>query len=218
MFSENNTVSTHDTNNSKFSQVCFNQLISVLLFSLLAAKYTRNRRLIHTGKKKQKSKPAIWRWWGIRSARRLPTRSRDENRVSFHSRKQAGMILMIGWYSSRDRDNAESYLHQLTNTQPSNTPSPSSSIADNLPVRDETAPPSRTQTAPDLRRVQKSSKRLVVRDDLTLLSSKRIMKERFELLKSIIDVRMLRGERPLYDSEIPKDMLALLTNPAEAHL
>jgi len=117
-----------------------------------------------------------------------------------------------------DRDNAESYLHQLTNTQPSNTPSPSSSIADNLPVRDETAPPSRTQTAPDLRRVQKSSKRLVVRDDLTLLSSKRIMKERFELLKSIIDVRMLRGERPLYDSEIPKDMLALLTNPAEAHL
>jgi len=89
---------------------------------------------------------------------------------------------------------------------------------DTFQLRVESAPPSDTQTAQSFRCAPMNGKRLVIRDDLTLLSSKRIMKERFELLKSIIDVRMLRGERPLYDSEIPKDMLALLTNPAEANL
>lgn len=117
-----------------------------------------------------------------------------------------------------DRSATNGYLHKSNTIQPSNTSSPSSSIVENFPLRIETATSSDAQTASTFRQTQKNGKRLVIQDDLTLLSSKRIMKERFELLKSIIDVRMLRGERPLYDSEIPKDMLALLTNPAEANL
>ena len=112
---------------------------------------------------------------------------------------------------------------------PSNTSSPSSSIIDSIALAGcsvaECPPqpqPARASTSSNtipssFRRVTKSAKR-IARDDLTQFSSNRIMKERFDLLKSIIDVRMLRGERPLYDSEIPKDMLALLTNPAEANL